>query len=103
MCQPREPELLDIDNLPAVLTISETARLLRISEYHARIGARDGTLAGLKIGNQWRVYSAPLKAKLQVGVEQVSNDENAETAQSSNNGAVSIAMMKGSNNREGLR
>jgi excisionase family DNA binding protein len=53
------------DNLPDVLTIDETARILRISRGLAFAGARRGDIPAIRIGRRLLVPRAALMRLLQ--------------------------------------
>lgn len=54
------------DNLPAVLTVEETAKLLRIGRQAAYQAVRNGTIASVRIGRRRLVPKAVLDRLLAV-------------------------------------
>jgi excisionase family DNA binding protein len=50
--------------LPPVLTVKETARLLRLSRSAAYRRIEAGQIEAFKLGERWFVPTAPLKRKL---------------------------------------
>jgi len=51
-------------DLPPVLTVRETARLLRLSRSAAYRRIEAGQIEAFKLGERWFVPTAPLKRKL---------------------------------------
>lgn len=65
---PAPASLTDLDQLPAILTPAEAARLLRVSETTVKDWARAGDLPGaFKLGKEWRVEREALLAYIRGG------------------------------------
>jgi excisionase family DNA binding protein len=54
-------------DLPPVITVKETARLLRLSRSAAYRRIEAGQIEAFKLGDRWFVPTAPLKRKLGLG------------------------------------
>ncbi len=63
--------------LPEILTLAETAALLRIGERTAYDLARQGRIPAARVGGQWRIRRKDLDAWLDAGGENSSNQDDA--------------------------
>jgi excisionase family DNA binding protein len=57
-----DTELLNRDEMPDMLTISEVAKYLKLHELTVRRLAREGELPAFKVGRQWRIKRNLLEA-----------------------------------------
>jgi excisionase family DNA binding protein len=46
---------MGLDNLPDIITVKQLAEFLQISEITVKRALKDGSLAGFKVGRDWRI------------------------------------------------